>query len=186
MKPFWIIAVVRPTEGGRPKVFGPAVKSYAEACHLAADWVRAHGRVGSYAVILEAIERTVDEQSNERITMNFNWCMKCGFSSGSVGTGRMPDPQRKWWQFWKTVPCDACGGDGFRKSPGWPDRAEMERLRPDPPPPPPPPPLNKLAAWNHTPNDRRIELIDRDLDCHDVLSQLEMMELIELSRGFFA
>jgi hypothetical protein len=24
----------------------------------------------------------------------------------------MPDPQRKWWQFWKTVPYDVCGVDG--------------------------------------------------------------------------
>ncbi|KKL82273.1 hypothetical protein LCGC14_1986440 [marine sediment metagenome] len=72
--------------------------------------------------------------------MGYNSCRKCGFGSRSPGTGRMPDPQRKWWQLWKTVPCDACGGDGFAKPPGWPDRAEIDRLRPDPPPPPPPPP----------------------------------------------
>ncbi len=34
--------------------------------------------------------------------------------------------------------CAVCGGDGYAKPPGWPDREEMERLRPVSPPPPPP------------------------------------------------
>ncbi len=67
--------------------------------------------------------------------MGYNFCQKCGFDAQSPGTGRMPDPQCKWLQFWKTVPCDACGGDGFAKPPGWPDCAEINRLRPTPPPP---------------------------------------------------
>lgn len=64
-------------------------------------------------------------------------CMKCKSFVDSPklpGCGALPDPQRKWWQFWKTVPCDACGGDGFAKPPGWPDLIKINRLRPDPPP----------------------------------------------------
>lgn len=67
--------------------------------------------------------------------MGVNWCEKC--FGKSLEPGRIPDPDRRWWQFWKTVPCNACGGDGYAKPPGWPDRDEMERLRPSLPPPPP-------------------------------------------------
>lgn len=65
--------------------------------------------------------------------MRVNICDKC------AGTGWMKDPRAKWWQFWLSIPCDACGGDGQAKPPGWPDQAEMDRLRPPAPPPPPPP-----------------------------------------------
>ena len=62
-----------------------------------------------------------------------NYCRKCdGFKT-------IPAPTRHWWQFWKFVPCDACGGDGIAKPPGWPDEAEIARLRPKPPAPPPKP-----------------------------------------------
>ena len=63
-------------------------------------------------------------------------CLNCGGDDG-YGSGRVMDPQRRWWQFWKTIPCPACGGDGLSKPPGWPDEAEIARLRPEPPPPPP-------------------------------------------------
>lgn len=62
-----------------------------------------------------------------------NWCDGCG----GHGSGRVRDPSAKWWQFWKTVPCVACGGDGLSKPPGWPDRDTMRRLRPVAPPAPP-------------------------------------------------
>jgi hypothetical protein len=65
--------------------------------------------------------------------MGCNYCRKCGFNSRRPGFGVIPDPNRKWWQFWKNIPCPDCGGDGFAKPPGWPDKAEMDRLRPAPP-----------------------------------------------------
>ena len=60
-----------------------------------------------------------------------NFCSKCD------GFGKIA-ASNHWWEFWKMVPCPACGGDGHAKPPGWPDKVEMKRLRPDPPPPPPP------------------------------------------------
>ena len=63
----------------------------------------------------------------------FNYCRMC------LGYGTVPTPHRKWWQFWKFSPCVKCGGDGMNHPLGWPDKAEMARLRPPPPPPPPPP-----------------------------------------------
>lgn len=71
--------------------------------------------------------------------MGHNYCRTCGNNSGSPGSGTVPDPSRKWWQFWKRIPCASCGGDGYAKPPGWPDRNEMTRMRPAPPPPPCPP-----------------------------------------------
>lgn len=93
--------------------------------------------------------------------MGYNFCKKCG------AVGRMPDPQRKWWQFWKTVPCDACGGGGFAKPPGWPDCAEMERLRPNPPPPPPSPPppathADCLCCGGYQPKGEPVDLSQID------------------------
>lgn len=65
--------------------------------------------------------------------MGWNWCKKCG------GSGRIPKPGRRWWQFWKTTKCFMCGGDGHAKPPGWFEevilgcKGEMERRRPNPP-----------------------------------------------------
>ena len=42
------------------------------------------------------------------------------------------------WLFQSVVLCDACGGDGYAKPPGWPDPEEIERLKPKLPPPPSP------------------------------------------------
>ena len=68
--------------------------------------------------------------------MVINWCNKCnGF--GHVRIGR-------WWKFSREL-CDACGGDGFAKPPGWPDRKEMARLRPSPPGPPPKPKPSQIV-----------------------------------------
>lgn len=53
------------------------------------------------------------------------------------GYGTVPDPNRHWWQFFKTIPCEGCGGDGKSKPPGWPSKSEMKRLKPPPPPAPP-------------------------------------------------
>jgi hypothetical protein len=49
------------------------------------------------------------------------------------------------WLWW-SKPCEACGGDGRQKPPGWPDREAMARMRPklpmvSPPPPRKPEPL---------------------------------------------
>jgi len=62
--------------------------------------------------------------------MPVNGCSKCGsyFGAPRPGTGMMADPSRKWWQFWRCVPCDGCDGTGYAK-PG---------PRPEPPPAPPP------------------------------------------------
>jgi hypothetical protein len=54
----------------------------------------------------------------------------------------MVEPGMKWWQLWKLyrpfVECDACGGDGYAKPPGWPDEKEMAKPPKSPPAPPPP------------------------------------------------
>jgi hypothetical protein len=80
----------------------------------------------------------VNETKPEAKAMGYNHCRKCGLSSRAPGSGRIADPARKWWQFWRTVECDACGGDGYAKPHGWPDKEAMQRLKPTPPPPPPP------------------------------------------------
>lgn len=48
-------------------------------------------------------------------------CEACG------GTGHVPDPTAKWWQFWRTQPCVDCRGTG----------TVANGDRPKPPPPPP-------------------------------------------------
>lgn len=63
-----------------------------------------------------------------------NWCMVCnGSLMSSDGRSYIRDPNAKWWQFWKVILCPACGGDGLQKPPGWPDKKEIDRLRPKPP-----------------------------------------------------
>jgi len=61
--------------------------------------------------------------------MPVRWCPKCGGSRYGPGSGRVPNPNRRWWQFWKTIMCPACGGTGYMKPPGPPPKA------PSPPPP---------------------------------------------------
>lgn len=68
------------------------------------------------------------------MTARIKFCDTCRF------VGRIPDPDRAWWQFWKRITCPDCGGDGFSKPPGWPNQAEMDRLRP-------PPPSGQGGAW---------------------------------------
>lgn len=72
------------------------------------------------------------------MAMMFNYCRVCGSSPYGVGTGRVKDPKRKWFEVWKTITCPACGGDGKAKPPGWPDKKEIERLRPSAMPKSPP------------------------------------------------
>lgn len=67
----------------------------------------------------------------------YNFCRRCGHDCYSTGSGKIADPTRKWWQFWKTITCPECGGDGYAKPPGWPDKAKMARFKPISPPPPP-------------------------------------------------
>jgi hypothetical protein len=43
------------------------------------------------------------------------------------------------------VPCWDCGGDGFAKPPGWPDKAEMTHIRTE---------LLEKAARNRPPERR--------------------------------
>lgn len=69
--------------------------------------------------------------------MGINGCRNCGPGAPIRGLGEVPDPGRKWWEFWKTIPCASCGGDGYAKPPGWPDEKEINRLRPKPSPAPP-------------------------------------------------
>ena len=59
--------------------------------------------------------------------MGWNYCRRCGHSPASPGWGTIADPNRRWWQFWKTVTCPDCGGDGIAKPPGWPDRQKMRK-----------------------------------------------------------
>lgn len=61
--------------------------------------------------------------------MGVRFCRRCGFTSRAPGCGRIPDPDRKWWQFWKTIVCPECGGDGYSRPKG---------TRPKPTPCPPP------------------------------------------------
>lgn len=75
-------------------------------------------------------------------------CEKCDAS------GYTNRPGAKWWHFlywkWCKERCDLCGGDGHARPPGWPDRAEMERLRPKLPMgsgPPPVPVVHRYAAY---------------------------------------
>lgn len=39
-----------------------------------------------------------------------------GFDCSCGGAGLIPDPNRKWWQFWKTIPCPHCDGSGHRNT----------------------------------------------------------------------
>lgn len=43
-----------------------------------------------------------------------NECKVCS------GSGSTPAPQRRWYQFWKTVTCDRCEGDGYARPPSAP------------------------------------------------------------------
>ena len=36
-----------------------------------------------------------------------NYCNTC------KGSGKIQDPDAKWWQFWEHVQCSVCGGDGY-------------------------------------------------------------------------
>jgi hypothetical protein len=65
--------------------------------------------------------------------MGYNYCRGCGHTYSKPGIGRLKDPSAPWWAFWRTIVCPECGGDGLAKPPGWPDKAEMARLRPTPP-----------------------------------------------------
>jgi len=40
-----------------------------------------------------------------------NYCNTCN------GSGKIQDPDAKWWQSWKHVQCSVCGGDGYIKPP---------------------------------------------------------------------
>lgn len=65
--------------------------------------------------------------------MGVNGCRTCGPGSPYRGLGTVHDPAAPRWKFWKVVDCPDCGGDGYAKPPGWPDEAEIRRLRPRPP-----------------------------------------------------
>lgn len=39
----------------------------------------------------------------------YNFCRRCGHDCYSTGSGKIADPTRKWWQFWKTITCPECG-----------------------------------------------------------------------------
>lgn len=77
-----------------------------------------------------------------------NYCSTCR------GGGIVANTSRKWWQFWKSVLCVKCGGDGYAKPPGWPDEAEMARWRPPAPPAPPrPEPTQVVVTVRHVYED---------------------------------
>jgi len=40
-----------------------------------------------------------------------NWCYRC------KGSGKIQDLNAKWWQFWKTMICPVCWGDGYALPP---------------------------------------------------------------------
>lgn len=58
-----------------------------------------------------------------------------------------------WLERFVVSDCEACGGDGFAKPPGWPNRDEIERLRPrvSYPPPKPKKPETILVREGFTP-----------------------------------
>ena len=41
----------------------------------------------------------------------FNACKEC------YGSGNIPAPQRRWYQFWKVIDCNKCKGDSHAKPP---------------------------------------------------------------------
>lgn len=47
--------------------------------------------------------------------MGVNYCRACGNSTRQPGFGSVPDSNRKWWQFWLRVPCNACSGSGYER-----------------------------------------------------------------------
>jgi hypothetical protein len=53
--------------------------------------------------------------------MGCNGCDVCGSGPPYKGTGFVLDPARKWWQFWKLLPCSACAGTGYHKPGSPPD-----------------------------------------------------------------
>lgn len=61
--------------------------------------------------------------------MPINFCETCGWTTDFPGRGYVRDPEAKWWQFWRTVVCSDCSGDGY---------ARPKQGPPKPPPPPPP------------------------------------------------
>lgn len=63
-----------------------------------------------------------------------NWCRKC---NGSGFLGWIPRWEwlvdgviGTWFEQFIAHDCEACGGDGYAKPPGWPDENEMQRLTP--------------------------------------------------------
>ena len=78
-----------------------------------------------------------------------NWCRTCN-AKGWVG-----------WLWWPKK-CEACGGDGEAKPPGWPDKDAMQRLRPAPPQPSRVAPLERQDDGEL---QRRIALLEARCDC---------------------
>lgn len=59
----------------------------------------------------------------------FNACKDC------YGSGKIPAPQRRWYQVWKTIRCDRCEGDGHARPPSRPVKLPM-----------PPPPARRVSS----------------------------------------
>ncbi len=105
--------------------------------------------------------------------MMINWCEAC---RGAKITGWIP--RWEWlveeirWSYpsllkyvVKDINCKACGGDGYAKPPGWPDREAMNRLRPWPLPPMTTPVVNGL--WFDPPTTEPPSLPPRHAGCDE-------------------
>lgn len=47
------------------------------------------------------------------------------FCSRCAGYCSVADPQRKWWQFWKTVQCSVCDGMGIKPHCPYPKNTDV-------------------------------------------------------------
>ena len=50
------------------------------------------------------------------MAVQFAYCRKCGECPYGRSSGKINDPDRKWFEFWKKVECPECEGTGMAKA----------------------------------------------------------------------